>query len=179
MCSRYELTADPVAIAAHFGRGLLVPGQWGATIRPTDGAPVLAAAGWMARRWGLAVDWQSRPLINARLEGVDSRPTFRPLLRRRVLVPATAWWEWNAARLKMRMAPPDGGLLALAGLEDGDRFVILTRAASPGLATVHDRMPVLADAGWLDGGPLPTPPGDGAIIATPDQPPSRQPDLFG
>jgi putative SOS response-associated peptidase YedK len=54
----------------------------------------------------------------------------------------------------MRLGLSDGGLFALAGLLDGDRFVVVTCAPSASVAHVHDRMPVVlpadAEAAWID-----------------------------
>lgn len=121
---------------------------------PTDAVTVIGG-GARLMPWGLVVEWQNAPVVNARAETLADRPTFRPLLARgRVLVPATAWWEWPR-RAKTRIAASDGEVLALAGLTDGERVVIVTCAPCEGLAAVHDRMPVVlasrAEAAWLDG----------------------------
>lgn len=177
MCSRFELSRCRDDVIRDFA--LKIPPPWpnGREFRPTDRALVIAKDGAMLLRWGLSVEWENRPLINARVETVRDRPTFRRLLGNRVLVPASAWWEWNGQKLKTRLAPATDQLMAFAGLRDGDTFVILTRAASPALAPVHDRMPLLADGRWLDGGAPQVV--ETEIIATIDQPVGRQPDLFG
>lgn len=159
MCSRFELLGERDAVAARFGLRETPPWPNAAEIRPTD--MVLAVRGGRGKlfRWGLAVDWDKRPLINARAETLDQRPAFRQMASSsRVLVPATAWWEWRAepdgGRTRMRLARRDGRLFALAGLFGGDRLVIVTCAASPALASVHDRMPVVlspeAEDMWAD-----------------------------
>jgi putative SOS response-associated peptidase YedK len=158
MCSRYELTSNAREIMVRFRLSVppLMPNR--AEIRPTDAALVVTSDG-AARLlgWGLPVDWDARPLINARAETLASRPTFRPLLSRRVLIPATSWWEWRKdgkARHKTRLQPAAGGLFAFAGLADGERFTMITCAAAADVAAVHDRMPVVVDeaaeAAWLD-----------------------------
>lgn len=177
MCSRFQLNHPLAEIMARFH--LRVPPPWpnATEFRPTDRALVVAADGARLLGWGLKVEWDNSPLINARVETVREKPTFRRLLGNRLLVPASAWWEWDGAKVKMRLAPTDGGLLSFAGLYDGDRFVILTGAATPDLAPVHDRMPLLVDERWLQGGAprvVETP-----IVAVIDQPPPRQADLFG
>lgn len=198
MCSRFQLELTPRDAMARFG--LAEPPPWpdAAEARPTDN--VLAVRGGKARlvRWGMAVDWDKRPLINARAETLAQRPAFRRLLGSggRVLVPATAWWEWQVgpdgkSRTRMRLSRADGGVMALAGLFDGQALVIVTCAPAPSIAHVHDRMPVIlppeAEAPWAD----PTVPFaavehtlrpfDGDLTAVPDGAPGggNQGDLFG
>jgi putative SOS response-associated peptidase YedK len=177
MCSRFQLNHPLAEIMTRFHLGVPPPWPNATEFRPTDRAMVVAADGAHVLRWGLKVEWDSSPLINARVETVRDKPTFRRLLGNRLLVLASAWWEWDVAKVKMRLAATDGRLLSFAGLYDGDTFVILTRAATPDIATVHDRMPLLVDERWLQGGApqmVETP-----IMAVMDQPPPRQPDLFG
>lgn len=154
MCSRFELNANSVALAGRFRLNVppLLPS--GCERRPTDSLLVLGVAGASLMPWGLAVDWQTAPLINARAESLSAKPTFRPLLAAgRVLIPATAWWEWPR-RVKTRIALADQPIFAMAGLSDGKRAVIITCAPAAGLEAVHDRMPVAltpeAEALWID-----------------------------
>jgi len=122
-------------------------------------------------------------MINARVEGVAERPAYREALRRRrCLVPADGFFEWQGqerARRPFHIALPDGGVFGIAGLyerwrgpggEIVDSFTLLTRAARGGVATLHDRMPLIVDplgyAAWLD----PTAEGSAArLAALPEQ----------
>jgi putative SOS response-associated peptidase YedK len=189
MCSRFELNAHSRDLAGRFGWS--VPPLSG-EFRPTDPILVIGPAGAMTLRWGLAVDWDAKPLINARAETLDSRPTFRPLLGRRVLVPATGWFEWRKDgrfAIKTRITPGDGAILGLAGLSDGQAVTIVTVAAAPGLDAIHDRMPAVLDRGdeegWLDPNrpfseiSSALKPSGRSFTAEPPPAPPRQPDLFG
>ena len=121
-------------------------------VHPGGGRP----EGWLLA-WGFVVSWDKKLLINARAETLAEKRTFRPLLGKRCLVLATAGFEWKKvgrAKLKNRIAPADGGMFALAGLADGDRFTIVTRASVPAIAHIDHRMPVIlesgAEAAWMD-----------------------------
>ncbi|MDX2221402.1 MAG: SOS response-associated peptidase [Rhodospirillaceae bacterium] len=173
MCARYELTTPPERMIERFG--LRVPpmsdGGWGprpferGEVRPTNIAPVILPGGTVvALPWGLVVTWQDQPLINARAETLDTKPTFRPLLESRCLVPATAYFEWRRDgknKIKTRISTADG-LFAMAGLIDarGDtqRFTIVTCAPAPEIAHIHDRMPAVLDpagqSAWLSAAPF-------------------------
>lgn len=154
MCSRFELNANSDDLRRRFGLTVLPPQPSATELRPTDSILVIGGEGSGVMSWGLAVDWQAAPLINARAETLADKPTFRPLLAAgRVLVPATAWWEWPR-RARTRIAPADGEVVGFAGLTDGKRVVIVTCAPGDGLAAVHDRMPVVLtptdEGAWLD-----------------------------
>lgn len=155
------MRAEPQTLMAQFRLTALPPLPAKPEIRPTDAALVIDAQRRPAlARWGFKVAWDSKPLINARSESVAEKPTFRRLLNHRIVVPATAYWEWrkdNGARHKMKITAPDGEILSMAGLIDGETFTILTRAPIADIAFIHSRMPVLLNAAdteaWLQGGP--------------------------
>jgi len=124
--------------------------------------------------WGLMPPWRrsagaSSPLINARAESVTEKPSFRNLVpAHRCVVPMTGYYEWLTTKEAKRKIPyfiarRDGAPLGVAGLWDagdsdsGDhpRACIITVAANPRLAEIHDRMPAILDgdslAAWLEG----------------------------
>ena len=193
MCSRFEQNAPPRDLARRFGLDEPPPAPNMAALRPTDLALVIATDGSNLLTWGLSVDWDSKPLINARAETLTEKKTFRGLLENRCLVPATAYFEWrkdDGAKHKNRIETADEDIFALAGIIDGGRFTIVTCAPTPPIAHIHNRMPVIlarsAEAAWID----PKVPFDevsGLLIpyqSAPLQaeeetaPPPRQPDLF-
>jgi putative SOS response-associated peptidase YedK len=139
--------------------------QLGRRVSPTDFATVLLAKGEGRMRWGLPVEWDRRPLINARAETLREKPTFSRLLANRLLVPADLWWEWRDGR-RYRLGLEGGGALTFAGLFDGECFTIVTRPAATGPAAIHDRMPAVLDGkaqlGWLAGDDI------GGLLAEPD-----------
>jgi len=137
----------------------LAPSQLAPIVRPgADGGLELDML-----VWGFQPHWARRGWINARSETVFTSRAFAPAARRhRCLVPALGWYEWQGEK------PPrqpwlfhlDGfrpfafaGIWTSSGTEDPATFAILTTDASPELATIHDRMPVVfnsADfARWL------------------------------
>jgi putative SOS response-associated peptidase YedK len=128
-------------------------------------------------RWGLVPSWSSDArgaarLINARLETVAEKPSFRrAFAARRCLIPADGYYEWRpepTADSKVRkqpyfIHPADGGPLAMAGVyefwkaPDGSWLAtaaIITTAATDQAGQVHDRMPVVVERAhwdaWLD-----------------------------
>jgi putative SOS response-associated peptidase YedK len=126
-------------------------------------------AAWL--RWGLIPSWADDPAIgqrtiNARAEGITSRPAFRePFRTRRCLIPATGFYEWKAmgrVRQPYLIERDDHAPFAFAGLWDRwtspagpvDSCTIITTEANARVAALHDRMPVILAredyARWLD-----------------------------
>ena len=158
MCSRFEIDASPSGIAERFGLADPPPVPGAPEMRPTDlGLVIDGGEKPRLLSWGLAVEWNAKPLINARAETLSRKKTFRPLLGNRCLVPATAYFEWRKegqARRKNRIGMKSRGVFAFAGLTDGDRFTIITCPPAAGIAHIHDRMPVIlerrAEPSWID-----------------------------
>ncbi|WP_103504564.1 MULTISPECIES: SOS response-associated peptidase [unclassified Streptomyces] len=89
-------------------------------------------------RWGLVPSWSKSPdvgvkMINARAETLHEKPSYRrAFAARRCLLPADGYYEWSTGGEERReeekgkrkrprkqpyyVTPPDGGVLALAGL---------------------------------------------------------------
>lgn len=105
-------------------------------------------------RWGLTPAWQKkgagRPLINARLETLAEKPTFRGLVNtNRCLIIADGFYEWkteNGEKHPVYITLDGGKPFAFAGLwEDcsSPSCTIVTQAASSFMEPIHHRMPVI------------------------------------
>lgn len=158
MCSNFEIIASAMEVATALGLDNYPELSGPQEIRPTDPALVVTGHDTTQHlRFGLVVPWDKAPLINARIETLMEKPTFRPILKNRCLIPATAWFEWRKdgkASLKNRIFRADKQLLTFAALFDGNRFVVLTCPSSPAVSHIHHRMPVLLDkqnhGDWLN-----------------------------
>lgn len=159
MCSRFENDAKPTDLKVRFDLADLPVVPNVAEVRPTDRALAVgpkrlgALAGF-----GIPAPWDGKPLINARAETLAEKPTFRPYLNRRVLIPATGYLEWRKdgkVRHKNHIHMKSKEIFAFAGLLEKDRFTIVTCRPAAEIAHVHDRMPVIlsdreAESRWLD-----------------------------
>ena len=152
-----------------FERYNIAPSQDILAIRssPETGRPE-----WAMLRWGLVPSWSKESktkhlLINARAEGVETKPSFRgPVRHRRCIVPASGFFEWRrqgAGKQPYFVRPAADEVFALAGIWDhwegqqGDALesvAIITTSANELMHPIHDRMPVILEkedvAGWLD-----------------------------
>src|SRR5258706_13119793 len=106
MCSRYFLDADGNVIAYTFQVPVHERILKRFNIAPTQEAPVVRLSRDGERevallRWGLVPFWAKdlkigTRTINARSEGIESKPAFRDALKsRRCIVPATGFFEWR------------------------------------------------------------------------------------
>lgn len=98
--------------------------------------------------WGFSNPMKKGLIINARAETAREKITFADsIARRRCVIPASGFYEWDPHKAKFRFTSQDGGLLLLAGFyreEQGvPRYTILTTEANGSMIKVHDRMPVM------------------------------------
>ena len=150
-------------------------------IRPTDLAPVVAAAEGGAAlvqlKWGLIPRQPKRPpVINFRSEG-------RSFERGRCLIPASSFFEFTGTKTpktRWRFTRTDGDWFCIAGFEIGEaedrRFTMLTCEPGPDIAPIHDRQIVVLDrdgwAKWMAGAPaaellVPSPAGTWTVAEAP------------
>jgi putative SOS response-associated peptidase YedK len=123
-------------------------------------------------KWGLIPFWAKDPknsykTINARAETVATSPVFREALkRRRCLVPASGFYEWQQTergKLPYFIRLKDIELFAFAGLYDvwqdaeGNElrtYTIITTTPNDLVQPIHNRMPVILhpddEAMWID-----------------------------
>ncbi len=101
--------------------------------------------------WGIRGK-DGKLIINARSEEADKKPMFADSLRlRRCILPAAGFYEWDRDKTRFTFRRQDNRPIYLAGVYDlsdnRDSFVILTTAANESMRPVHDRMPVMIEAG--------------------------------
>ncbi len=84
-------------------------------------------------------------ILNARAETVETKWMFRRAFERdRVVVVASAFYEWSKEKQKVAYYEP-GQTLYLAAIAKEDGFIILTKGANDSVKDVHHRMPVILD----------------------------------
>jgi putative SOS response-associated peptidase YedK len=150
-------------------------------IAPTRSIYVVNGGGSRAMsdyRWGLVPAWskdvsRASSMINARVESVREKPSFRNLLSgNRCVIPINGYYEWKQLPSvgKVRAKQPyyfspsnesqycHDGMLAIAALwttwgngeERYSSCTALTTEATERISMVHHRMPLLLDRHGLD-----------------------------
>ena len=160
-------------------------------VRKSDPAPVARSDGRVGlMRWGFHREFN--PAINnARSDKLDGGMWREAFQQRRCVIPMTHFYEWGPGTRGRKQAhmfhDPDEDYLWAAGLWEEHRdfgrcFTMVTTAASPLMAPIHDRMPALLRPEeideWLAGKTgREFPPFAGPLAATPCESPlaRRQP----
>ena len=188
MCSRYFIEMSPELIpyieaaeaaplTAKMMDRLKKPLKTEGEIFPTDMVPVIASDKNRNRAvfpmlWGFHSKGPGRPLINARVETADQKPSFRDAWNtRRCVVPASCYFEWSHHKTpdgktrtgdKYAIRPASGTPTYLAALYQIEEhaglkypaFTILTREPGRSIRSLHDRMPVILPqnsiSAWID-----------------------------
>jgi len=180
MCGRARLSSDvsEIKVAFQISPERPIPNfppSW--NVAPTDSLPVVRydqKAGQRSLdllRWGLIPYWAKDikvgfANINAKAEGIETRPAFRKAFeRRRCLVPVDNFYEWKktgTGKQPYAIALADRRIMALAGLWENWKspagewvrsFAIVTTEPNELCAELHNRMPVILASGtwpaWL------------------------------
>lgn len=182
MCGRYVRKSTRREIAAWFAAEDVEGAAWGESynVAPQTFQPIVRLRRETGRReiallrWGLIPYWSKDAkigyrTINAKAETVATAPAFRDAFkRRRCLVPADAFYEWQALDAKHKqpfaIALTSREPYGFAGLWERwknpadeqwlETFSIITTDANEMVAPLHSRMPVILEpkdyARWLD-----------------------------
>ncbi len=168
MCGRYASSRPADDLSAYFEVDAAVeevlPPSY--NVAPTDPVYVVLQREQVRQlrvvRWGLVPSWAKDPkvgarFINARRETVRDKPAFRAAYaRRRCLVPADGYYEWqrqDGGKQPYFLSFADADApLAMAGLYEVWRSpegsylwtcTVLTTEAADELGHIHDRTPLL------------------------------------
>ena len=170
MCGRVRLSSDVSEIKLVFSipperPTPNFPPSW--NVAPTDTLPVVRYDTKAEQRsldmlrWGLIPYWAKDikvgfANINAKAEGIESKPAFRKAFeRRRCLVPADNFYEWKktaTGKQPYALALADRGIMALAGVWENwhapggewvRSFAIITTTPNELCGEIHNRMPVI------------------------------------
>ncbi|WP_336712948.1 SOS response-associated peptidase [Arthrobacter sp. USHLN218] len=192
MCGRYVMARSTGDLVASFDvdESYAEEIQPSYNVAPTDEVPLIIdrrhpepeqlSRKLVMARWGLVPPWSKDPksgarLINARMETVTEKPSFRKAAsRKRALVAADGYFEWQktaGGKIPTYLHGAEGELLAFAGLFENwpdpslpedhpDKwlrtFTIITTEATDSLGHIHDRTPLIVPpdlyADWLDPG---------------------------
>jgi len=174
MCGRYKRKGDKQKIAEQFHvqhsvDDIAMPSE-DLNVTPYSAQPVIrdnrddGKREMVIMRWGMvpfhtkAIEsLKGRNMFNARAESIATTGSWRePFKKRRCLVPASAFYEWdkisNTQGKPFTLALSDASMFAFAGIWDAWRdsrgdwlqsFAIITTEPNELMAHIHPRMPVI------------------------------------
>ena len=100
--------------------------------------------------FGILPSWAKpdfRRLHNARLEGIESKVSFKRLIvNSRAVIPITGFFEWAKnveKKIPYYFSRTDDQDIFLAGIHENGQFTIITREATGQNLKIHHRQPVI------------------------------------
>lgn len=183
MCGRYSIVIPLEQIQQLFSPEIRLPAVGlveNYNVAPTQNGLVITGAQpdqLQYFRWGLVPFWAKdlrigARMINARSEGIESKPSFRKSIRqRRCLVIGDSFYEWRRVgkdKQPHRILPArESELLVMAGIWECwydpaqpdappvRTYSIITTAPNAEMSALHNRMPALLQteterSSWLD-----------------------------
>ena len=106
-------------------------------------------------KWGLVPSWSKnkdfKALINARLETIDEKISFKKLIKlQRCVAVADGFYEWK--REEKNKTPyyferEDKKNMYMAGIYENNEFCLITENASENVKAIHHRQPVILNEG--------------------------------
>ena len=102
-------------------------------------------------KWGLVPSWSKKkefkPLINARLETIDEKVSFKKLIQlTRCVAVADGFYEWKREeknKIPYYFLREDKKIIYIAGIYENDQFCLVTEEASKNVLEIHRRQPVI------------------------------------
>ena len=102
-------------------------------------------------KWGIVPSWSKKkefkPLINARLETIDEKISFKKLIKlTRCIAVADGFYEWKREdknKVPHYFLREDKKIMYLAAIYDNNEFCLITEQASNNVNLVHHRQPVI------------------------------------
>src|SRR5690625_3336275 len=160
MCGRYSLACDLRNLIKRYKATKSIKSfQPSDEIFPTDLAPVVVRdqENMIAlMKWGFAPGFAKQPLINARGETIDIKPTFKnSFYNKRCIIQVSSFYEWeniNGKKIRRRISVEGEEIFSLAGLYDVFKdkevkayaaYTIITTEANREIKGIHHRMPVI------------------------------------
>ena len=102
-------------------------------------------------KWGLVPNWAKqknfKALINARIETIDEKISFRKLIKtQRCVAVADGFYEWKRSKkekIPHYFSRKDNKTIFFAGIFDEDQFCLITEEAKENISEIHHRQPVI------------------------------------
>jgi putative SOS response-associated peptidase YedK len=156
MCGRYVVTKPVTKTADLVKTTIKVEDRDNYNAHPTQKLPIIKSYtnGKALENcdWGLVPSWAAdkkdfKPLINARLETLVEKVSFKKLIQTsRCLVVADGYYEWKREVKKKTpyyFTRSDNSLIFFAAIYQNNQFCIITREATDKVKEIHHREPLI------------------------------------
>jgi putative SOS response-associated peptidase YedK len=156
MCGRYVVTKPITKTKDLVKTNIKVEDKNNYNAHPTQKLPIIKSytngRALEICEWGLIPSWAKdkkdfRPLINARLETLMEKVSFKKLIQTsRCLVVADGYYEWkreNKEKTPYYFTKTDSSIMFFAGIHQNNQFCIITKEATNTVKEVHHREPLI------------------------------------
>jgi putative SOS response-associated peptidase YedK len=156
MCGRYVVTKPVTKTIDLVKTNIKVEDKDNYNAHPTQKLPIIKSytngRALEICEWGLIPSWAKdkkdfRPLINARLETLMEKVSFKKLIQTsRCLVVADGYYEWkreNKEKTPYYFTKTDSSIMFFAGIHQNNQFCIITKEATNTVKEVHHREPLI------------------------------------
>ena len=155
MCGRYVITKPVTKTSSIVKTNIKVEDSDNYNAHPTQKLPIIKpytnGKALELSQFGIIPEWSKRiehfkPLINARLETLMEKITFKNLVQTsRCLVIADGYYEWKKEeqqKVPYYFTKEDSSLMLFAAIHQNNQFCIITRKAESG-PEIHQREPLI------------------------------------
>ena len=155
MCGRFVIT-NPVAKTKKIvKKAIKVEDTENYNAHPTQSLPVIKkyinGNTLELLKWGIIPSWSKqkdfKPLINARLETIDEKISFKKHIKvHRCIAAADGFYEWKRDGKEKKpfyFLRDDKKMMFIAGIFADNEFCLITEQASQNVNEIHHRQPVI------------------------------------
>jgi len=154
MCGRYVVTNAVLKTREIVKSAISVKDTYNFNASPQQKLPVIKSytngKTIESLQWGLTFSWAKekkiKPLINARLETLKEKISFKNLINNRCLVVADGYYEWKREKISKQpyyFTRFDNKTMYFAGIYKNHQFIIITMQAYFNAIDIHHRQPVI------------------------------------
>ncbi len=155
MCGRYVVTNSVNKTTNIVKKVINVDNSENYNAHPQQNLPVIKkyinGSTLEIHKWGIVPSWakkkEFRPLINARIETINEKISFKKLIKlNRCVVVADGFYEWKregTIKTPYYFYREDKKTIFFAGIYSNKEFCLITENASSNIQEIHDRQPVI------------------------------------
>ena len=155
MCGRYVVTNPVSKTKSLVKTAIKVEDKENYNAHPYQALPVIKkytnGNALENLKWGLVPSWSKKkefkPLINARLETIDEKVSFKKLIQlTRCVAVADGFYEWKREernKIPYYFLREDKKIIYIAGIYENDQFCLVTEEANKNVLEIHHRQPVI------------------------------------
>ena len=156
MCGRYVITKPVSKTIDLVKSNIKVEDLDNYNAHPTQKLPIIRSytngKALENYQWGIVPKWAKeksdfRPLINARLETINEKVSFKKLIKqKRCIAVADGFYEWKREekfKTPYYFLRKDKKMIFIAAIHENNEFCLITEDASENVKFIHHRQPVI------------------------------------